>query len=243
MKLQTVLIENTKEVTNMEQSNFKRLKCDDGKEYIFNFEAFKMELKRAAVAAKKAGRVSTIEKFEKELADKVAVTSAAIKQWKAGRNGVSDIERIMDIAHFLELKDYKELLIEQIEDNRKDDTIMNNYVYETERKSAKEAFDGMVYVITLFKNTNAYSLYDDYGAPSAVEVIVTNEEAEIAIKKARFDISKEIYDKLIQLYYAITNTEPDEIESDNNISREFAVERIGDAYYSELCEIMKSYLK
>ena len=84
----------------MEQGSFKRLKAQDGKEYTFNALAFKKELKRTAVAAKQKGIVSSIEAFKEGLADKIAVTTAAIKQWESGRNGVSDIERVQEIAEY-----------------------------------------------------------------------------------------------------------------------------------------------
>ena len=69
----------------MEQVNFKKLKCEDGKEYIFNYKAFKMELKKAALIAKKTGFMSTIEEFKEGLAEAVAVSISAIKQWETGR--------------------------------------------------------------------------------------------------------------------------------------------------------------
>lgn len=228
----------------MEQVSFKRLKAEDGKEYTFDSLAFKKELKRTAVASKKDGKVSSIEEFKEGLADKIAVSTAAIKQWESGRNGVSDIERVQEIAEYLGLEDYKTLLVEVKAEERKDDMTMTNYILEEERKTAREVFNGLVEVIKMYKDTGAYAYTDgSYGSPTEVDIITKNDEVEIIIQKARFDIPEETHRELSSLFFEIISTLPEEIEDDNAMIRNLQVERKADEYYEQVCKIMSAYIK
>lgn len=228
----------------MEQGNFKRFKCEDEKEYIFDFNAFKMELRRTALCAKKAGQVNTIEEFEEMLADEIAVSTAAIKQWKAGRNGVSDIERVKEIANFLGLTNYKQLLIEQIEKEEMEDMTMQHCIYEDERKVAREVFNGFVEVIKAYRDTEAYANCEGaYGIPTSEEILELNDAVELIVQKARFDIPKEIHTQLTQLFFEICSTYPKEIQAEGNLSRHLIVERKADTYFEELCNVLSKYIK
>ena len=228
----------------MEQVNFKRLKTEDGKEYTFNSLAFKKELKRTAVASKKDGKVTSIEAFKEGLADKIAVSTAAIKQWESGRNGVSDIERVQEIAEYLGLEDYKSLLIEVKTEEKKDDITMKNYILEEERKTAREVFNSLVEIIKMYKDSGAYAYTDGtYGTPTEIEILTTNEAVEEIILKARFDIPEETHRELSGMFFEITSTLPEEIEHENPMIRELEVERKADEYYEQLCRIMTAYIK
>ncbi|MGO5551269.1 hypothetical protein ACTQW9_18685 [Lachnospiraceae bacterium LCP19S3_B12] len=227
----------------MEQGSFKRLKAQDGKEYTFNALAFKKELKRTAVAAKQKGIVSSIEAFKEGLADKIAVTTAAIKQWESGRNGVSDIERVQEIAEYLGLEDYKALLIE-VKEERKDDMNMANYISEEERRTAREVFNGLVEVIKMYKDSNAYANVDgSYGCPTNADILTKNDEVELIIQKARFDIPEETHRELESVFFEISSTLPEEVEDDNIMMRSLQVERRADEYYKKVCQIMAAYIK
>lgn len=228
----------------MEQVNFKRLQCENGKEYVFDSKRFKMELRRSALAAKKEKAITTIEAYEEKLAESIAVTTAAIKQWKAGRNGVSDLERVQEIANYLGLDDYKKLLIEVSDNDEGEDMNMTNYITEDERKAAREVFYGFVDVIKAYKDTEAYAVYDImYVAPSMIDVFQTNDDLEVTIRKSRFDLSKDTYTKLEQLFFEITSTLPEEIENEGQTSRDLVVERKADEYFEEVCHILKIYIK
>ena len=229
----------------MEQVNFKKFQCEDGNEYVFNSSAFKMELRRSALAAKKANVVSSIEEYEQGLADAIAVSTASIKQWKAGRNGVSDIDRVKEIAEYLGLADYKKLLVEVIDENREDDMNMgNNYISEDERKAAREVFNGFVDVIKAYKDTEAYACCDGmFGVPTNEEIIDTNDKVEVIIQKSRFDIPAEIHTQLEQLFFEITSTLPNEIEAEDNFQRSLVVERKGDEYFEKVCKILGRYIR
>lgn len=234
----------------MENAKFKTLKCEDGKSYIFNHRAFKVELKRIALAAKKENKVASIEEYEEKLADKLAVTPSAIKQWKYGKNGVSDIDRVKEIARCLGLENYQDLLT-QIDKEEKDGRDMNNNIYlEEERKAAREVFNGMIKVINTYRDTGAYSCYDPIcGVPSEAEVMAMNDEVREIIQRARFDMPKETYDKLESFYYEIVNsgTEDAIAEAVTENATDFPywriVERKADEYFEELCGILKDYVR
>lgn len=229
----------------MEQVNFKKFQCEDGNEYVFNSSAFKIELRRSALAAKKVNMVSSIEEYEQGLADAIAVSTASIKQWKAGRNGVSDIERVKEIAEYLGLADYKKLLVKVIAKNREDDMNMgNNYISEDERKAAREVFNGLVDVIKVYKDTAAYAYCDGiYGTPTDEEIFDINDKVEVVIQKSRFDIPAEIYTQIEQLFFEITSTLPNEVEGTETICRNLIVERLADEYFENVCKILGRYIR
>lgn len=228
----------------MEQVSFKRLKAEDGKEYTFDSFAFKKELKRTAVASKKNGNVSSIEEFKEGLADKIAVSTAAIKQWESGRNGVSDIERVQEIADYLGLEDYKDLLIEVKTEERKDDMTMINYILEEERRTAREVFNGFVEVIQMYKDSDAYAHVDgEYCTPTNEDILLKNNEVEVIIQKSRFDIPEDTHRELASLFFEIVSTLPEEIEGDNDFYRGMMVERKAEEYYEQVCKIMAVYIK
>lgn len=229
----------------MEQVNFKKFQCEDGKEYIFDSSAFKKELRRSALAAKKANVIASIEEYEQGLADATAVSTASIKQWKAGRNGVSDIDRVKEIAEYLGLTDYKKLLTKVMSENREDDMNMgNNYICEDERKAAREVFYGFVDVIKAYKDTEAYGNCEGmYLIPSGDEVLEINDRVEVVIQKSRFDLPAEIHTQLEQLFFEITSTIPSEVDGTEIVSRGLVVERLGDQYFDDVCKILGRYIR
>jgi len=235
----------------MENSKFKVLKCDDGKSYIFNHRAFKVELKRIASAAKKEKQVASIEEYEEILANKLAVTPSAIKQWKYGNNGVSDIERVQGIARYIGVEDYKKLLLEVDKKEKKDGRDMNNNIYfEEERRAAREVFNSFITVINAYKDTGAYSAFDEiYGVPTENEVLDINDAAREVIQRSRFDLPKEIYEQLEKLHYEIVSTVPEEIKVENNENLKgdlpfwMMVEKKADMYFEDVCDILKDYVK
>ena len=234
----------------MENGKFKTLKAENGKAYIFNHRAFKLELRKVALAAKKDKSVSSIEEFEEGLADKLAVSTAAIKQWKFGYNGVSDIERVQEIAEYLGLDDYRVLLSEVEKVEEKDDVNMNNNYFEEERNAAREVFNSLISVINAYKDTGAYMCFGGVvGVPTQEEVLDINDTAGVVIQRARFDMPKETFTQLETLLYEISSTVPEDLKVENNPDLKgdlpywITVERKADEYFEELCKILERYIR
>lgn len=226
-------------------NNFKRFQCDDGKEYFFNYKAFKTELKRAASLAKKEGLVTSIEAFKEGLAEEVAVSISAIKQWETGRNGVSDLERVKEIAAYLGLGNYMRLLTEQKCEDRKELQSMSKCYLEEERNMAREVFYGFAEVVKTFKDTNGYdgSIMGTYLFPSQIMVMEINNEVELLLQKSRFDLGKEVWENLTYLFYEITSILPEEIKAENSFKRSMKIEEMADEFYEKVCDILKGYMK
>ena len=227
----------------MEQMNFKRLKAEDDREYIFDYKAFKREMKRVAVAAKKAGDVPSIETYKEGLAQAVSVSVAAVKQWESGRNGVSDIERVREIASYLGLSDYRKLLVEVNVIEKKGDEMMMDCRYEEERTVARKVFHSFVDIIKHYKDSCAYAYCEGFfGMPSREDVIETIDKVEVIIQKARFDLPVTIYEALSQLFFEITGTLPEEIEAENDFLKSVEVDRRAEEYFNQLCKILEKYM-
>lgn len=225
-------------------NNFKRFQCDDGKEYFFNYKAFKTELKRAASLAKKEGLVTSIEAFKEGLAEEVAVSISAIKQWETGRNGVSDLERVKEIAAYLGLGNYMRLLTEQKCEDRKELQSMSKCYLEEERNMAREVFYGFAEVVKAFKDTEGYAAcLGMYTIPTNEEVLEINDRLELLLQKSRFDLGKEVWENLTYLFYEITSILPEEIKAENSFKRSMKIEEMADEFYEKVCDILKGYMK
>ena len=101
-------------------NNLRRFQLKDGKEYCFDCDRFKSELNKIAKKAKETHQVSTIKEYEDKFIKCIGVSESALKQWKAGNNGVSDLDRVKEIANFLGMSNYKDLLIDVSESRDKE---------------------------------------------------------------------------------------------------------------------------
>ena len=224
----------------MQQKNFKKLIDNDGQEYTFDYQAFKKFFKIAVVHAKNNGSVKTVEEFEENFAESLAVSVSSIKQWKSGNNGVSDMDRIKEMAQKLGLSDYKKLLITE----QREVSDMNKVIDEKEYDVAREVFGSIAEMIKQFKDTDGYSCYEEGpGIPAFETVIDTNDRTELIVMKSRFDIPKEVFIPLEQLYFEIASKQPEEIAGASSFERSMKVEELADEYYEQLCTIMERYLK
>lgn len=81
-----------------------RVLVEDGKKYSFNSDSFAMILGK-----KKNEEKITLEDIYSKIADKTGYSTDAVKRWKLGCNGVSDVETVKMIAEVLNV-DYQKLL-------------------------------------------------------------------------------------------------------------------------------------
>ena len=228
----------------MESTNFKTLEIIDGTEYIFDHITFRTKLRVVAKQAKKSGVFKNLEDFRDDFASKLSVSSSALKQWESGRNGVSDLDRVKELALHLGLTNYKQLLTPKFSNNTEDiNMVKNSYIVE-EKNAAREVFYALINVIKDFKDTEAYAdCSGENTIPSNIDVFATQNNAEIAIKKARFDLPEKIYNELDSLFYEISSTLPEEITCEKEYMRFMQVEYIANEYFEKLCEILKDYIR
>lgn len=247
----------------MNENNFKTLEIINGQDMIFNPEEFKLQLKLAAKRARKMEGIRETKTFREEFAKKVSVSESALKQWESGRNGVSDLERLKEIAQALHLLDYK-ILLKPRETTMKGHTDMVNReaITERERETARTIFEIFVDIIQIYRDTIAFSSISDEGfSPSYTEIYDLLRDTHTKLLKSRFDLPFDIYQGLYKMYVnldsefetapAFLSEEYEEFEKnakDGGILNEVNIhflytECLCDELYESLCSIMRDYLK
>lgn len=248
----------------MANESFKVLEIIDGIEYIFNCNTFRDEIRRMSRLAKKNGVVGSVEVFREDFAEKIMVSSSALKQWESGRNGVSDLERVKEIARHLLMDDYHKLLMPRSNGEEKENSVMmNRMIDEKEREVARSIFEEMAEYIFSFEESLGfenfeYNLVND----TPMDVGIFEQKLGLHIKKIRFDLPKTTVDNLSDLYheigdlinegFSVFSTEEyanyirgtdTENSADHWYVKAAYCSRKADEYYEKLCEIMKDYLK
>lgn len=247
----------------MKDTNFKTLEIIDGVEMIFDHEEFKLQLNLATKRARKMEGIRDTKTFREMFAYKISVSESALKQWAAGRNGVSDLDRLKEIAQALLISDYTRLLKpREINEKGYSDMTNRDPITEKERDVAREIFDRFIDIIQLYRDTIAFSSISDEGfSPSYSEIYEFLRETHTKLLKSRFDLPFDTYQELYKMYInldseyettpAFLSEEYEEFEKGvkeggfyNEINIHFLyTEVLCDELYESLCHIMKDYLK
>ena len=246
----------------MAYDNFKVLEIADGIEYIFNCNMFRNEFRRVSRFAKKSGRVKSTEEFREDFAEKVMISTSAIKQWESGRNGVSDLERVKEIARYLLLEDYHKLLMPKSTEEKKENSVMmNRMIDEKEREVARNLFMALANYICIFEESGGFEYFEfNFLCKDEYKLTDFQQHLKVQIKQARFDLPKQTCERLIALFYEIGATdhvletvfETKEYKTflkeegwgkDCSEAKGLYLDRKADEYYDSLCEIMEEYLK
>lgn len=203
----------------MANENFKTLETIDGIEYVFNYKKFRDELRRMSRLMKQKGSVSSVEEYREAFAEKIMVSTSALKQWESGRNGVSDLERVKEIAMHLYLPDYRKLLMPKSEPVEKENSVMmNRIIDEKERDVARNVFERMVDYIKLFCDTDGFADFSVYSlCKDVTDYYHYEEELHADIDKMRFDLPKATYDAIVGLYSEIEDAGRAELDFDWSI--------------------------
>ena len=248
----------------MANESFKVLEIIGGVEYIFNCNTFRDEIRRMSRLAKKNGVVGSVEVFREDFAEKIMVSSSALKQWESGRNGVSDLERVKEIARHLLMDDYHKLLMPRSNGEEKENSVMmNRMIDEKEREVARNIFEEMTEYIYSFEESWGFEDFNyAFVYSSSEEVMIAEQNLDLNMKKIRFDLPKMIADNLADLFREIGYREEEgssvfETEEYAKYVKDPGAEKIpydpyvkaaycsrkADEYYEKLCGIMKEYLK
>lgn len=248
----------------MANESFKVLEIFDGVEYVFNCNTFRDAIRRMSRLAKKNGVVGSVEAFREDFAEKIMVSSSALKQWESGRNGVSDLERVKEIARHLLMDDYHKLLMPRSNGEEKENSVMmNRMIDEKEREVARNIFEEMTEYIYSFEESWGFEDFNyAFEYSSSEEVMIAEHNLDLNMKKIRFDLPKMIADNLADLFreigyreeegssvfeteeYAkyVKDTGAEKIPNDPYVKAAYC-SRKADEYYEKLCGIMKEYLK
>lgn len=162
----------------MEKKNFRTLEYE-GRSYRFNRAAF-CEFFRAA----KSRTVDTNDALTQKIAEHAYVSADAVINWKKGKNGPSDIEKIRLIAEALGVNNWMLLLAEIREEND-----MRNRE-EIELYSVKRIYDAVVEFLHEFVNTDGFNSYW-HGL---------FEESSLDVEGRLYDLVESKYDKVILAY-------------------------------------------
>ena len=218
-------------------TNFKVLETINNEEYIFNSQYFSAEYKRVARYNVEKGDYVKRSLFMTDFANAIGVSESAVKQWLSGRTGVSHMERVIDIAEFLGIKDYKKLLVKKESENV---TMIN----VEERKAAKEVFEMMTEYIIMFRNTDGFmGIGEEYCRKTDAGWYSFEEVVEKVVKKSRFELPKSVYEKVDALYQEISYTFGDELTESNDGDRVRELDRVTEEFYAKLHDSMQIYLK
>ncbi|MBO4864184.1 MAG: hypothetical protein J5517_07450 [Eubacterium sp.] len=116
----------------------------DGSDYSFNFSAFGRFFK-----SYRAGTKRNITETEQAIADALSLSREAIHSWRFEKNGPSDIEVIKSMAEFLNISDYRILLIKKIGEQN---MTANDRILD----SLKRIYDAVILYLDYFDTSFAY---------------------------------------------------------------------------------------
>lgn len=179
--------------------NFKTLMVIDGKEYIFNSEAFNSDYKKCYKFAKLSNTYESELQYSEDFAEELHVSSSAVKNWRLGNNGISDLDTVKMIANKFR-RNYQEYLIErkekaeekQMKNENKSDRIID----ETEKNAVRNIYHAFVDYMDVFEQTAGNTYFDmtPYSSQDSFRLI---NELKLEIRKSMLDIPKDLYEKLL----------------------------------------------
>ncbi len=144
--------------------------------YQFDQYSFKAELS----TYKTKNKIHSISKVFEIVADIVAVTPSALKQWYYGNNGPSDIEMIYKLADTIGISDYLKLM-KKYEEHL---TAENLSALQTE--SLKRLYDAIIDYLTDFNKTGGFNTalwyeFERMGSKDPEEELYMYAEEKISI--------------------------------------------------------------
>lgn len=121
----------------------------DGKQMIFNFQAFNIMF--STYRRKEKLKVHVLIN---QMKDKIGVSYDTIDNWRKKRNGPADIEIVKSIASALETKDYTLLLKEMDGGNN-----MTRLITDRQKTAAKKIYDKCIWFLSEFRHTDGFNNY------------------------------------------------------------------------------------
>ncbi len=122
-----------------------RIFREDGRDMQFNSDAFGgffMDLVRRRGVRR--------QELEAEIGEAVGVSRDAVHNWRFGQNGPSDINIIIELARFMGIGDYRNLLRERREG-------VEMQVTERQKDSLKKIYDAVIDYLDEFERTDGFN--------------------------------------------------------------------------------------
>ena len=213
--------------TNEREENTMRNLTKDfsynGCNYYFETIRFRDVIKKKLEELCDSGNKKSRQELFEDIADEKGVSSSAINHWYNGHNAPNEIEKIQDIANYLEiewetffkkeqvLEGEKNMvnteMIQKVEAKVEMPSVNKEVNYSDERSVIRDIYHAIVDFIEEFRETTAFHYDDetpiDYVRLSNGELIDMLYEADkkcrailIEIKKAKFDIPYEVCNNL-----------------------------------------------
>lgn len=180
----------------MKSNTYRIIYTDKNADYVFNSFAFKAELNKRKNGYREGQKITFQEIFE-ELAEQLNVSVEAVKRWKQGYNGPSDIDIVKQIASYLEI-DYMVLLSDV--NGGKDKMIESRIdnIQSTEAVDSIRTICGeLMEVISLYGSTEGYGEFSiSNGEEYFKRLSGMLYQIECHINHRIWYITKEQYEKL-----------------------------------------------
>jgi len=170
----------------------------DNKKYSFSLKGFNNAINNY----KDKTKTIKLNDIFQDIADNLHISVEAIKKWRAGYNGPSNIEMIKNIASFLEC-DYKDLLVEQITEDiqiNNSDIQIDMNVEGEEKDILKSLLSDLLSIIEDYvKNDFPVIRYLDNDLQD--HYLNWFDDIGLKLRKNSFGIKKDNYKKFEKLYF------------------------------------------
>lgn len=123
----------------MISNEYKIISLEDGSEYRFSSEAFKVKVQEYVARKREEGTKITKASLILSLSETTNVSASAVCNWLYGKNGTGELDIVKKLAKALET-DYLELM-EKVEDSEINESEDNNMNSTVENKTEKVVWD------------------------------------------------------------------------------------------------------
>ena len=174
----------------MKSKQFRTFMIND-KEMIFNQEYFgKLFLKKAAQNGYRVGE------YEFEVAEALYVDKSAVHNWRMGKNGPGDLEKIQLLANLWNIN-YEVLLMEV--------TTMTTATLKTgltdrEKTALKNVYTAFLNYMNVFENSTGFVWNEDNSSFNMRYAYSLYEQTKYVLEMEYIDLKKSVYDQLKEFY-------------------------------------------
>ena len=163
----------------------------DEKEMIFNQHYFgELFLKKAAKSGYGIGN------YEFEVADALYVDKSAVHNWRMGKNGPGDLEKIQLLANLWNIN-YKVLLMEVMTMTT---TKLNNGLTDREKTALRNVYTSFITYMNIFENSVGFVWNEDGSCFDLRTAYQLYDQTRLTLELEYIDLKKSVYDQLKELY-------------------------------------------
>ena len=172
----------------MNHNGTQKYKLPDGKLYTFNHPRFLEAANKKITDLQTEGNMST-QKARIDFADKLGYSDETFRKWLAGKSAPANLDRVSDLAEYLDLE-MNELLLSLEEENMKSTTKNNHAVNINEYTAIRNLYHEAVSFIESFRAADR-GQYSHEKLPSLFSSFYTS------LMKAKIDIPSAVFHELL----------------------------------------------